>query len=210
MSAFLPCSWAAPILPTSSSSYSSSRVIYSNPTAPKNAKPKRRFLCSAKNDNQNAKKIRRALRCSEFYQPTRIIGCPPIPQPDLNTCSTATNINNGQPVPYSCCPPINNRIVDFRLPTRPVAFERPAAHLVNAQYMSRFNLALQRMRDLPDSDPRSFTQQANVHCAYCNGAYTYPSGTGTQRLEILKSTTVGSFFLSTGGTYTSSRESWDL
>ncbi|GER36493.1 polyphenol oxidase [Striga asiatica] len=27
------------------------------------------------------------------------------------------------------------------------------------------------MRALPDSDPRSFRQQANVHCAYCDGAY---------------------------------------
>ncbi|CAO2823812.1 unnamed protein product [Amaranthus hypochondriacus] len=28
------------------------------------------------------------------------------------------------------------------------------------------------MKALPASDPRSFTQQANVHCAYCNGAYS--------------------------------------
>ncbi|PIN01136.1 Catechol oxidase [Handroanthus impetiginosus] len=27
------------------------------------------------------------------------------------------------------------------------------------------------MRALPDDDPRSFAQQANVHCAYCDGAY---------------------------------------
>ncbi|EXC11643.1 hypothetical protein L484_000709 [Morus notabilis] len=26
------------------------------------------------------------------------------------------------------------------------------------------------MEDLPASDPRSFMQQANVHCAYCDGA----------------------------------------
>ncbi|KAL0321004.1 UNVERIFIED_CONTAM: Polyphenol oxidase II, chloroplastic [Sesamum radiatum] len=202
MSSSLPCSWATPILPSSSSSsssssYSSSHVVYSNPTAPKNAKPKRRFSCNAKNDNQNNfqgsnnKFDRRdvLIGLGGLYGAASSINplgssAAPIPQPELNTCGPATNINNGQPVPYSCCPPINNRIIDFRLPPRPVVFERPAAHLVNAQYMSRFNLALQRMRSLPASDPRSFTQQANVHCAYCNGAYTYPSGTGTQRLEI--------------------------
>ncbi|CDP22269.1 unnamed protein product [Coffea canephora] len=27
------------------------------------------------------------------------------------------------------------------------------------------------MKALPADDPRNFTQQANVHCAYCNGAY---------------------------------------
>lgn len=27
------------------------------------------------------------------------------------------------------------------------------------------------MKALPPSDPRNFTQQANVHCAYCNGGY---------------------------------------
>ncbi|KAL0407149.1 UNVERIFIED_CONTAM: Polyphenol oxidase II, chloroplastic [Sesamum latifolium] len=208
MSSSLPCSWATPILPSppssssSSSSYSSSRLLYSNPTAPKDAKPKRRFSCSAKNDNQNPKTSHDSQGSNnKFDRRDLLIGlgglygaassinplessAAPIPAPDLNACRTATNINNGQPVPYSCCPPITNRIVDFRPPARPPVYERPAAHLVNAQYISRFNLALQRMRSLPDSDPRSFTQQANLHCAYCNGAYTYPSGSGTQRLEI--------------------------
>ncbi|KAL0300939.1 UNVERIFIED_CONTAM: Polyphenol oxidase E, chloroplastic [Sesamum radiatum] len=196
----LPCSWAAPILPFSSSSYSSSRLLYSNPTARENAKPKRRISCNTKNDNQNAKSSHDSQGNNTFDRRDVLIGlgglygaassinplessAAPIPPPELNNCRTATNIN-GQPVPYSCCPPINNRIVDFRLPARPVIRTRPAAHLANAEYISRFNLALQRMRDLPDSDPRSFMQQANVHCAYCNGAYTYPSATGSQRLEI--------------------------
>jgi polyphenol oxidase len=28
------------------------------------------------------------------------------------------------------------------------------------------------MKALPSNDPRSFTQQANIHCAYCDGAYS--------------------------------------
>ncbi|KAL0310831.1 UNVERIFIED_CONTAM: Polyphenol oxidase II, chloroplastic [Sesamum angustifolium] len=170
MSSSLPCSWATPILPSSSSSssYSSSRVVYSNPTAPKNAKPRRRFSCRAKNDNQNAKSSNKFDRRDVLIGLGGLYGAAssinplessaaPIPQPELNTC---------------------------RFPPGLSCTKGPAAHLVNAQYISRFNLALQRMRALPDSDPRSFTQQANVHCAYCNGAYTYPSATGTQRLEI--------------------------
>ncbi|PPD74948.1 hypothetical protein GOBAR_DD28123 [Gossypium barbadense] len=32
---------------------------------------------------------------------------------------------------------------------------------------------MELMKALPDDDPRSFKQQANVHCAYCNGAYDH-------------------------------------
>ncbi|XP_047941911.1 (+)-larreatricin hydroxylase, chloroplastic-like [Salvia hispanica] len=42
------------------------------------------------------------------------------------------------------------------------------------EYLAKYKLAIQRMKDLdttdPD-DPRGFAQQANVHCAYCNGPY---------------------------------------
>ncbi|MCH82255.1 polyphenol oxidase [Trifolium medium] len=37
------------------------------------------------------------------------------------------------------------------------------------------------MKTLPSNDPRSFTQQANVHCAYCDGAY---SQVGFPNLDI--------------------------
>ncbi|KAK4434715.1 Polyphenol oxidase II, chloroplastic [Sesamum alatum] len=200
MSSSLPCSWATPILP-SSSSYSSSQVLYSNPTARRTPNLNGGFRATQKTDNQNMKSSHDSQGSNKFDRRDMLIGlgglygaassinplnasAAPIPPPDLNACRTATNINNGQPVPYSCCPPVNNRIVDFRLPARPTIRTRPAAHLVNAQYISRFNLAMQRMINLPASDPRSFMQQANVHCAYCNGAYTYPSATGSQRLEI--------------------------
>ncbi|CAH9095419.1 unnamed protein product [Cuscuta epithymum] len=32
------------------------------------------------------------------------------------------------------------------------------------------------MKELPEDDPRNFYQQANVHCAYCNGAYKLAGG----------------------------------
>lgn len=48
---------------------------------------------------------------------------------------------------------------------------RPAAHLVDSAYVAKYERAVALMRELPDDDPRSFVQQAHVHCAYCNGAY---------------------------------------
>ncbi|KAG8377224.1 hypothetical protein BUALT_Bualt08G0006100 [Buddleja alternifolia] len=48
---------------------------------------------------------------------------------------------------------------------------RPTAHLADKAYIAKFNKAMEIMRSLPEDDPRSFKQQANVHCAYCDGAY---------------------------------------
>ena len=73
--------------------------------------------------------------------------------------------------------------VDCKLPTsglpaqpyvpRPgkVLKVRKRANAVNAAYVEKYNEAYRRMRALPDTDPRSFKQQADVHCAFCNGAY---------------------------------------
>ncbi|GFQ02540.1 aureusidin synthase, partial [Phtheirospermum japonicum] len=72
----------------------------------------------------------------------------------------------------NCCPPPSARIVDFKFPPPPATPARPpAAHLADDAYVAKFNRALELMRALPDDDPRSFKQQANVHCAYCDGAY---------------------------------------
>ncbi|KAI4299348.1 hypothetical protein L6164_032816 [Bauhinia variegata] len=48
---------------------------------------------------------------------------------------------------------------------------RPAAHLVSSEYLAKYQKATELMKALPADDPRNFTQQANVHCAYCNGGY---------------------------------------
>uniref|UniRef100_A0A6V7QVN0 Tyrosinase copper-binding domain-containing protein n=1 Tax=Ananas comosus var. bracteatus TaxID=296719 RepID=A0A6V7QVN0_ANACO len=96
----------------------------------------------------------------------------PIPGPDLSTCGPPDIPSNVPPT--DCCPPYtsNVTIVDFKLPppTDPLRV-RPAAHLVDADYLAMYKKAVELMKALPDSDPRSFKQQANVHCAYCNGAY---------------------------------------
>ncbi|KAI3838512.1 hypothetical protein MKX03_014014 [Papaver bracteatum] len=94
----------------------------------------------------------------------------PVAPPDLSKCSPAT-ITPEQPK-VNCCPPPNTKIVDFQLPSKSTPLRiRPAAHLVNDAYIAKYNKAYALMRALPDDDPRSLKQQANVHCAYCNFAY---------------------------------------
>ncbi|KAE8731002.1 Polyphenol oxidase [Hibiscus syriacus] len=96
----------------------------------------------------------------------------PIAGPDITQCGRADlpmGLEN-----LNCCPPVRQttEIVDFKLPplTAPLR-TRPAAHLVTDDFLAKFSKALELMKALPAEDPRSFMQQANVHCAYCNGAY---------------------------------------
>lgn len=94
----------------------------------------------------------------------------PISAPNINTCGAADLPTGARKT--NCCPPKSTQIVDFKFPPVPNAMRvRPAAHLADPDYIAKFNKALQLMKDLPDSDPRSFKQQAAIHCAYCDGAY---------------------------------------
>ncbi|KAK4364836.1 hypothetical protein RND71_016194 [Anisodus tanguticus] len=99
-----------------------------------------------------------------------------IPAPDLKSCSRAT-ITDGPEVPYSCCPPKPedlDKVPYYKFPSMTKLRIRSPAHEVNEEYIGKYELAISRMRELDKSDPhdpRSFKQQANVHCAYCNGAY---------------------------------------
>ncbi|XP_059435415.1 polyphenol oxidase, chloroplastic-like [Corylus avellana] len=74
----------------------------------------------------------------------------------------------------NCCPPMpSTEIKDFKLPSQSSPMRvRPAAHLADEKYIAKYKEAIRRMKALPDEDPLSFKQQANLHCAYCNGAYS--------------------------------------
>ncbi|MCD9646840.1 hypothetical protein HAX54_037036 [Datura stramonium] len=79
----------------------------------------------------------------------------PVDRPDVTKCGSA-DLRPGA-APVNCCPPPTGNIIDFQLPPPSTTLRiRPAAH---------------SMKQLPDDDPRSFKQQANVRCAYCDGAY---------------------------------------
>ncbi|RZS18372.1 hypothetical protein BHM03_00050620, partial [Ensete ventricosum] len=72
-----------------------------------------------------------------------------------------------------CCPPSAGDATGFVIPdpSSPLRV-RPAAHSVGKDYIAKFAQGVGLMKALPADDPRSFTQQANVHCAYCDGAYS--------------------------------------
>ncbi|TKY71666.1 Polyphenol oxidase [Spatholobus suberectus] len=93
----------------------------------------------------------------------------PISPPDLTKCGPPDLPSGAKPT--NCCPPMSSNIIDFTLPINPQVKVRPAAHLVDATYLKNYKEAVRRMKALPADDPRNFTQQANVHCAYCDGAY---------------------------------------
>ncbi|KAM7495338.1 hypothetical protein LguiB_029947 [Lonicera macranthoides] len=95
----------------------------------------------------------------------------PVPPPDISKCGPA-ELSDGTIISTDCCPPLTSKIIDFRLPPPPKALRiRPAAHLANDKYVAKFSKAIELMKALPKDDPRNFMQQANIHCAYCNGAY---------------------------------------
>ncbi|KAF8411178.1 hypothetical protein HHK36_003721 [Tetracentron sinense] len=94
----------------------------------------------------------------------------PIMPPDLAKCGPA-DLPAGATM-SNCCPPTDLKIIDFKLPSKSTPLRvRQAAHLVDDKYKAKYAKALALMKALPDDDPRSFKQQAMIHCAYCDGAY---------------------------------------
>nr|QLG20179.1 chloroplast polyphenol oxidase precursor [Solanum melongena] len=101
----------------------------------------------------------------------------PIPAPNAPSCGTAT-ISDGPEVPYTCCPPGMpediEKIPYYKFPSATKLRIRQPAHAVDEELIAKYNLAISKMRELDTTDhfsPLAFKQQANIHCAYCNGAY---------------------------------------
>ncbi|TYH67086.1 hypothetical protein ES332_D06G164500v1, partial [Gossypium tomentosum] len=156
---------------------------------PFNFASKKLVSCKASDRNQNnadSSSLNRfdrrdiLLGLGGLYGATNLVSDPfasaaPIAAPDLSLCenSTVTSSSSGTSISVSCCPPKATNIIDFKPPRFSNIRLRPAAHLVDANYLEKFTKAMELMKALPDDDPRSFKQQANVHCAYCNGAYDH-------------------------------------
>ncbi|KAL1829733.1 hypothetical protein DCAR_0209099 [Daucus carota subsp. sativus] len=144
------------------------------------------FTCKATNGEENPKD--ELIKSSRFDRRDLLVGlgglygatslssnpsafASPVRAPDLSTCDEETVqqiIGNSA---TRCCPPLSKTMVDFKLPKPGTIRVRPAAHLVDKAYEAKFKKALELMKALPDDDPRSFTQQAKIHCAYCSYAY---------------------------------------
>ncbi|XP_060172904.1 polyphenol oxidase E, chloroplastic-like [Lycium barbarum] len=107
--------------------------------------------------------------------------------PDLGSCRRAL-IEKDIIVPYNCCPPKPENLDNipyYELPLSTRLRVRPPAHAVDDEYIAKYELATRLMRKLEKdpSDPLGFKQQANIHCAYCNGAYTI----GGKQLQVHQS-----------------------
>ncbi|MCL7042420.1 hypothetical protein MKW94_001360 [Papaver nudicaule] len=103
----------------------------------------------------------------EEKEPKRIVL-----SPNLTSCHQSLSDANK---PVYCCPPKAEALeptVDFQFPdiSTPVKVRKPA-HLVDADYIAKYNKAVDIMKSLPFEDPRSYIRQANMHCLYCTGAY---------------------------------------
>lgn len=99
----------------------------------------------------------------------------PIGVPDLQQCELATDtvVGGTTTVQFNCCLPIPAQ--------SPITFSfsnyqsqnhvRQPAHTVSEDYIAKYTRAYELMKALPADDPRNFITQANIHCAFCNGAY---------------------------------------
>ncbi|MED6169611.1 hypothetical protein PIB30_022829 [Stylosanthes scabra] len=92
--------------------------------------------------------------------------------PDLKTCGPPTLPAGAKPT--KCCPPPSTTIKDFVFPQQnlPLKIRKPAQLVAkDSEYVAKYKEAIRLMKSLPEDDPRNFTQQANVHCAYCHNSY---------------------------------------
>jgi polyphenol oxidase len=103
---------------------------------------------------------------------------------DLRTCGEAKLPAHSLPqLPFYCCQPMSaSEPINFTLPdpVEPLRVRRPV-HAVGAEHIAKYERAIALMKALPHTDPRSFFQLANVHCAYCTSSYRQ---TGNPELNV--------------------------
>ena len=199
-----------PLVTTSSPTAPSIRIT--SPTKQQQAGFTHRFACKASStsssegttghDNQQTTKFERremliglgglygvaGLTSDSFAaSEPKANGTGPIVTPNPTTC----NLQLKDPPEFTtvppnvnCCPPTTSTsIIDFTIPEFSCTRMRRAAHNLDTDYICKYQTAVAAMRNLPDDDPRSWTQQANVHCAYCNGGYDQ-SGNPSQYIQV--------------------------
>ncbi|XP_023001713.1 polyphenol oxidase, chloroplastic-like [Cucurbita maxima] len=134
-----------------------------------------RVLCSAANGKIDRRDVLIGIGAggiygaSAFTKDSTFALAAPVQTPNISKCGPPDLPPGSDPT--NCCPPPSPSIVDFRPPAPGKLRVRPAAHLADQSYIDKYKRAVELMKGLPGDDPRSFMQQANVHCAYCNGGY---------------------------------------
>ncbi|KAL2476531.1 putative polyphenol oxidase [Abeliophyllum distichum] len=98
----------------------------------------------------------------------------PVQAPDFTKCGDVHDFGSGAALDAKCCPPVSDKIIDYKLPPVQTMRIRPAAHRASKEQVAKYEAAIKRMKELDTTDPedpRGFMQQANIHCAYCNGGH---------------------------------------
>ncbi|CAA3006930.1 polyphenol oxidase, chloroplastic-like [Olea europaea var. sylvestris] len=174
-----------------SSSFSSNKSPLSNN---RRKSPVLKFTCKAKNDDQRPETTPRngenssgkldrrdvLLGLGGLYSTSLAANSTALAKPALPVYKDCVDATQPNGTPINCCPraPVD-AITDYR-PRATTISTRMAAQsfTVDSDYYRKYTTAIQRMKNLSLSDPRNFLQQANVHCAYCDGGYTqqgYPN-----------------------------------
>jgi polyphenol oxidase len=100
-----------------------------------------------------------------------LVSAVPLPAPDLpENCNSEERCC--MPRPYTGRP-VRQFGYDPALPVR----VRRAAHLLDEEYIAKLERGVRLQRELPDSDPRSWRNQMNLHCLYCDNGLYYPNQT---------------------------------
>lgn len=92
----------------------------------------------------------------------------PIPAQNLDYFHTTENCN---------LPKHAGKVKKFEFPTTLPMRKRRAAHLLDAEYVAKYEKAYELLRALPDLDGRSWKNQAHLHCLYCDDGLLYPNVT---------------------------------
>ncbi|MED6156701.1 hypothetical protein PIB30_016857 [Stylosanthes scabra] len=116
------------------------------------------------------------------YNPFAAFANPVVTDP--KSCGLPNLPAGAQPIP--CCPPHidSDNITDFVFPPKLPPRVRKPAHLLTPQEAADYKEAIRLMRALPEDDPRSFTQQAKIHCAYCHDSYVLPGSTAPPQVKV--------------------------
>eukprot|EP00250_Pteridium_aquilinum_P020457 c24819_g2_i1 orf=201-1820(+) len=108
----------------------------------------------------------------------------PVLAPELKYCHLPLNLPDGE-APFDCCAPNWDKpAIDFEFnESAPYNVRvRMPAHALDDEYAAKVDKAYGLMKALPSDDPRSFMQQANIHCAYCSA--TYQMGNSSTPLQV--------------------------
>ncbi|KAH7441844.1 hypothetical protein KP509_03G057800 [Ceratopteris richardii] len=95
--------------------------------------------------------------------------------PNISACNEPIGVPYAEEH-YRCCAPVPSYEPQLFRPPVPSAGDiirvRRTSHSADDKYASKLARAYSLMKELPAEDPRSFVQQANIHCAYCNSVYS--------------------------------------